>query len=143
MLSTIFLADQSRLMLDAVTRTLIRLYITRRHFLQWETAAAAERRLGTSFRAVCRSMWLAPTLAVVLGISVWLLRPDVLPAALPLLAAWFISPAVAFWISLPRRAPEPALTAADHSQLHALARKTWSFFETFVAADDHWLPPDN
>jgi len=21
--------------------------------------------------------------------------------------------------------------------------KTWSFFETFVGPDDHWLPPDN
>ena len=27
--------------------------------------------------------------------------------------------------------------------LRATARKTWHFFETFVTADENWLPPDN
>jgi cyclic beta-1,2-glucan synthetase len=27
--------------------------------------------------------------------------------------------------------------------LRKISRKTWSFFETFVGAEDHWLPPDN
>ena len=27
--------------------------------------------------------------------------------------------------------------------LRKLSRKTWAFFETFVGAEDHWLPPDN
>src|SRR5262249_5415263 len=27
--------------------------------------------------------------------------------------------------------------------LRRLARRTWAFFERFVAEEDHWLPPDN
>jgi cyclic beta-1,2-glucan synthetase len=27
--------------------------------------------------------------------------------------------------------------------LQKLARKTWSFFEQFVVAEENWLPPDN
>ena len=27
--------------------------------------------------------------------------------------------------------------------MRTAARKTWGFFETFVGAEDHWLPPDN
>ena len=27
--------------------------------------------------------------------------------------------------------------------LRQLARRTWAFFETFVGAEDNWLPPDN
>ncbi|HEX4851174.1 MAG TPA: cyclic beta 1-2 glucan synthetase, partial [Puia sp.] len=27
--------------------------------------------------------------------------------------------------------------------LHKIARKTWSFFETFIVREDNWLPPDN
>src|SRR5262249_21378612 len=67
LLSIVFLADQSRLMVDAVVRTLVRLCVTRRHLLEWETAAATERRLGTSLAAFYRSMWLPPALAVILG----------------------------------------------------------------------------
>src|SRR5262249_46573082 len=143
LLSAIFLADQSRLMLDAVVRTLVRLYVTRRPLLEWETAAATERRLGTSLLTFCRSMWRGPALALGLGSAIMLVRPDALSAALPLLAAWLASPLAAFWVSQPRRSTEPALTNEDRRQLHRLARKTWSFFEAFVGAEDHWLPPDN
>jgi cyclic beta-1,2-glucan synthetase len=143
LLSTVFLADQSRLLLDAVVRTLIRLCLTRRRLLEWETAAATEQRLGTSLPASCRRMWLAPTLALLLALPVVLVRRDALPAAGPLLAAWLLSPAVAFWVSRPHRATEPVLTALDRRQLHRLARKTWNFFETFVGEEEHWLPPDN
>ena len=27
--------------------------------------------------------------------------------------------------------------------MRLIARRTWHFFETFVTAEDHWLPPDN
>ena len=35
------------------------------------------------------------------------------------------------------------LTEDQDHYLRRLARKTWSFFETFVTAQDNWLPPDN
>ena len=38
---------------------------------------------------------------------------------------------------------EARLTAEQTLFLRTLARKTWAFFETFVGAEDHWLPPDN
>src|SRR5262249_40952044 len=37
LLSLVFLADQARLMADAVSRTLYRLFVSRRHLLEWET----------------------------------------------------------------------------------------------------------
>ena len=30
-----------------------------------------------------------------------------------------------------------------HKRLRLIARRTWRFFETFVTAKDHMLPPDN
>jgi cyclic beta-1,2-glucan synthetase len=143
LLSAVFLADQSRLMLDAVVRTLIRLCITRRRLLEWETAAATERRLGNSLPACYRRMWLASLVALLFVLPVVLVRPNALPAAGPLLAAWLLSPVVAFWVSRPQPTAEPLLTARDRRQLHRLARKTWNFFETFAGEEDHWLPPDN
>ena len=40
-----FLAHQSWIMVDAVVRTLFRLFIRRRHLLEWVTAATDDRKL--------------------------------------------------------------------------------------------------
>jgi len=139
----IFLAEQARLSLDAIGRTLVRVFITRRNLLEWETAASTERRLGGGFVNFCLNMW--PTLVMVggLGIVVCLARPAALPVAGPILVIWFLSPSVAFWVSRPQRIKEMPLNEEDRRELRRLARKTWSFFETFIGEADHWLPPDN
>ena len=36
-----------------------------------------------------------------------------------------------------------SVSAADAQALRLTARRTWRFFETFVTAADHMLPPDN
>jgi cyclic beta-1,2-glucan synthetase len=143
LLIIVFLAEQAASMLDAVTRTLVRLTITHRHLLEWETAATTELRLGTGFVHFCATMWLPPLLAVVVGGLVAWLRPDALVAAGPLLLAWLVSPAVAFWVSRPQPVGEAPLDYDERHELRRVARKTWSFFETFVVPADHWLPPDN
>src|SRR5262249_24027271 len=128
---------------DAVARTLARLYVTRRNLLEWETASATERRLGTGFLHFCVTMWMAPVLAALLALLVGYARPDALPAAGLFLAAWLLSPAPAYWVRLPRAEAEPPLTPQERQELRRVARKTWGFFEAFVGEEDHGLPPDN
>ena len=40
-------------------------------------------------------------------------------------------------MTIPHPAPETG------PFLGKLSRRTWAFFETYVCAEDHWLPPDN
>ena len=61
----------------------------------------------------------------------------------PILVLWLVSPAIAWWISLPLARREARLTAEQTRFLGRIARKTWAFFDTFVGPEDHWLPPDN
>jgi cyclic beta-1,2-glucan synthetase len=143
LLAAVFLADQALRALDAIVRTLARLTITRRNLLEWETAASTERRLGGRFEQFFSNMWPTPLLAVGVAVAVWLVRPEALLAAGPILFAWFVSPAIAYWISRPRPVDEAPLTGDERRELRRLARLTWGFFETFVGAEDHWLPPDN
>ena len=35
------------------------------------------------------------------------------------------------------------MSVADVQLARRVARRTWRFFETFVGAEDNWLPPDN
>ncbi|MBY0523380.1 MAG: glycosyl transferase family 36 [Gemmataceae bacterium] len=142
-LSTAFLLNQAYLGVDAITRTLNRLIVTRRKRLEWETAASAERRLGATLSHFYRDMWVSVGLAVLLTALVGLVRPDALLLAGPFLLIWFLAPLIAWWVS---QAPAPKtvpLSAPERRELGRIARKTWSFFETFVGAEDHWLPPDN
>src|SRR5207237_6785703 len=71
-LTVIFLADQARQSVDAVARTLARLFVTRRHLLEWETAFATERRLGTALGKFWRNLWPVSLFAVLIGALVGL-----------------------------------------------------------------------
>src|SRR5262249_9013311 len=142
-LSLAFLAHQGYLMLDAVVRTLRRVFFTRRNLLEWTTAADAERRLGTNLNGFWRRMWPAPALSSVLLAAILLLRREALPPALPFLLAWGLSPLLAWWVSRPPPARLQPVSAEDRALLRRVARKTWRFFEEFVGEGDNWLPPDN
>ena len=63
--------------------------------------------------------------------------------AWPLLLAWFVAPEVTRRLDRPLAPAAQSLSDEQRAFLRRLARRTWSFFETFVGPDDHWLPPDN
>ena len=43
----------------------------------------------------------------------------------------------------PQGSTDRELSDADARELRLIGRRTWRFFETFVTAEDHSLPPDN
>ena len=108
LLDLTFLAHRAVLMLDAIARTLVRLFLTRRRLLEWETAASAEQRLKSGVLPFVSSMWPAPAIAIAIGTLLIVSRPQALPAAATFLVAWFLSPAVAFLVSQPPRIAQSA-----------------------------------
>jgi cyclic beta-1,2-glucan synthetase len=56
---------------------------------------------------------------------------------------WLAAPWIAWWISQPLESGRPDLTPDQLTFLRRTARKTWHYFETFVTAQENWLPPDN
>ena len=139
-----FLAHQAWLMLDAILRTLVRLYATRRNLLEWMTAAQAKASHDLDLAGFYRQMAGSVAIAAATAVLVLALKPSAGWIAVPFVALWLLSPLVARWVSLPP--PETAaeqLSAADVGALRLIARRTWRFFETFVGPEDHGLPPDN
>ncbi len=143
-LAITFLAHQAWLMGDAIARTLVRLYVTRRHLLEWTTTAQTKSELSRDIGGAYRRMGGALVVVAAAGALVLLLRPSSLAVAAPFLLLWGLSPAVARWISRP---PAPSLqqrlSPEDSAILRSTARRTWRFFESFVGPDDAHLPPDN
>ncbi len=139
-----FLAHQAWLMLDAVVRTLFRLFVSRRRLLEWTTAAQSQQLLRTDWWGFIGQMAGSLAVASLGAIFVWYAGRAALPVAAPILLAWFFSPAIARWVSLAQaNAGSLAISTADTRSLRLIARRTWRFFETFVTEAEHMLPPDN
>ena len=134
-------------MVHAITLTVVRLLITRRRLLEWETAATQGAKTAGLLSGGVRSFYVAmaasPIAALGLLALVTVARPDALPLALPFLAAWAAAPACAYWLSRSTVESRRQLAPEDRELLMAVARKTWGYFETLAGAEDHWLPPDN
>ncbi len=139
-----FLAHQAWMMVDAVTRTLLRLFIHRRRLLEWVTAAQTsddskfdQRSLRTQIAASAGFAAFVALLIMFAGHRTWSI-------AAPFAVLWVLSPIVARWASLPAPAAgHLSMALNDALALRLIARRTWRYFETFVTVEDNMLPPDN
>lgn len=138
-----FIAHQTGSMIDAIVRTIYRMTVSHRNLLEWVTAAEAQGRprldLPNFYRRMSFSLLVGVT-AIALGmagICAW-------QFAMPFGIAWLAAPLLAWWIS---RSPSATgrLTLSDDETitLRLIARRAWSYFDTFVTAADNHLPPDN
>lgn len=143
-LAVILLPEQAWQMVDAIARTLWRLFVSHRHMLEWVTAAQVKLGSRLDLHVFQREMALSVGMSALVLMSVVRMAPQALVFAAPFAAAWIFAPVVARWISAP---PTPGrrarLDPARSLQLRLTARRAWCYFETFVGEADHHLPPDN
>ena len=142
-LTLAFLAYDAFISVDAISKTLLRLLVTHKRLLEWQTSSDSERTRRADIADFYATMWIAPGIALTTGLALIFRQPAQLAFALPLLFVWLAAPWIAWWISQPIEAAMPDLTAAQLALLRGTARKTWHFFDTFVCAQENWLPPDN
>ncbi len=144
MLNLAFLIHQAWLMGDAIVRTLARLLFTRKHLLEWQTAAQVKADREPGLQDFYRQMAGSVGLAVIVGLTVGVVKPEAAWIAAPFVVLWLAAPWIARQVSLPGVVSEPIeLDDRDVRTLRLIARRTWLFFETFVATNEHGLPPDN
>ena len=143
-LAVTFLADHAWSMTDAIGRTLFRLFVSHRNLLEWVTAAHANLSPRLHIVGFYRRMAGSVVIGIASALAVWLAGSNAWPVAVPLALFWVAAPAIALWTSLsPLVAGRLAVSEADARALRLVARRTWRYFETFVTAADHMLPPDN
>lgn len=135
---------QSALLLDAIARTLYRLFVSKRHLLEWVSAAEVERRKRGGRYPALLGMYGGYALVFLFVLAA---AASTVPAlqwtGLVLCAIWAVAPLVVRWLDRPVQQPERPLTAAEEAELRKLSEQIWAFFEDYVTETDHWLPPDN
>ncbi len=142
LLALVFLLHQALLSLDAIVRSILRVFVTRKRLLEWETAAQAEQAGGRK-ATVDRYLEWTPVLATAIGFAVWMARPEALPVALPVLLAWFFSLGISAFLNRARRSRFSGLEARHREWLLEEARRIWRYFDEWSTRDTHWLIPDN
>jgi cyclic beta-1,2-glucan synthetase len=140
-----FLARVAYLSLDAIARTIFRIFFSGRDLLEWVPFAqsAYTKRHGT-FATLAFQLLGSCGFAGVATIAILLRAPQNIYIAAPFLVLWVLSPLIARWASQsPKTEPHLEMSSADRDALRLAARRTWIFFERFVTETDSWLPPDN
>ena len=122
-----------------------------RHLLEWQTASDSGVQVRTTFSGTLLAMWPAPVAAGTVGLC-WaafgpagsvVYLPDPSLAVGLTLAAWFLSPAVLWWLGRPASLRAGGLDERQQRFLRRTARRTWEYFARFAGPENHWLPPDN
>lgn len=144
LLSLAFLADQAWRMGDAIVRTLLRMFVTRRNLLEWTTSAQSVGKPRPGLAISYLQMVGGTSLILGAAALVLYLQPSSLALGVPFMLLWALAPALAVYSSrVPRPSKRKVLAPEEALGLRLIARQTWRFFETFVGAEDNRLPPDN
>ena len=148
MLQIVLLPYHAYEMLHAIVLTMVRMVITQRRLLEWESAAATAARAAGLValqgpRVFAFEMWPGPAAAALLLFVLAPLAREPRSVALPFALVWLASPWVAWWLSRPAVPRRRELSPHDAAQLRVIARQTWRYFERYMTAAEHAWPPDN
>ena len=137
------LFHKAGLLLDAIARAMWRMLVSRKHLLQWTTAAQAQAAAKYDLRNFVQKQIFTSALCVILCVLALLYSPDAF-GGMALFAAWALAPVFGWWVSLPATLFKTrSLDAEDRAYLTKIARDTWLFFEHCITPQDNFLPPDN
>lgn len=138
-----FFPHKSILMIDAIVRTLYRLFISKKNLLQWQCAEHVEKSIGRNKYDFIKLMYSSNILSILLlclgflnsfALGITLLIPCIV---------WFLSPLIAYYVSLPIHVGKIDISEDEEQILRRISEKTWLYFKDFVNEENNYLGPDN
>jgi len=141
--SFLFLPHRVYVSLDAISRTLYRLFFSHKKLLEWTSASQVEREMNESMMGYWKKMWPNIFWAGLSLLLVAIFDDPVLFIAMPICIAWILTPQLAFFLEKEPKKEQEELKQKDLEELKGYARRTWHFFEQYMNEEHSWLPPDN
>jgi cellobiose phosphorylase len=138
-----FLPHQAGLMLHATGLTLYRVFVSKKHLLEWEPAERSERRTRNETRDFLRLF--IPVMCVVfaaLGVAAYYDHSSLF-FSVPMVLVWLASPTLAARVSRPSEDVVQQVTESNRRYLRTAAFDTWSFFNEYLRDEYNHLMPDN
>jgi cyclic beta-1,2-glucan synthetase len=143
-LTIAFKAHNAGLMADAIARTIYRMSVSHKHLLEWRTAQQVHTSGSGGIGYHYALMWTSPVIGLLVVALTLAVNPANAAIAIVFGLIWAVAPICAWWTSQTLENEDRLdVSAADAARLRVIARRTWRYFETFVSAEHHFLPPDN
>lgn len=128
------MAQEAGIFADALIRTIYRFAVSKRNFLNWQTAAFADKQKNDIF-SYMKKMWHSFAFGVIAVFA-----PSVTIKLLGIL--WLTFPFLAHSIS--QKSPyKHELGAKQRKEIYSHASRMWGFYRDLVNEETNFLPPDN
>lgn len=137
-----FLPYRALMMIDAIVRTLYRMFFSKKNLLEWTTAFDMEKKVKDDMVSYYKRMNINIITAISLIIFTYLFRFENLIGSIILGLLWIIGPLVAYAISK----KEKKIVEVDEEDLKTLkdiGKKTWDYYAELINKSNNYLPPDN
>lgn len=130
------LAHMAKISLDALFRSLYRMFVSRRHLLSWTTAAGADARKTGAAAYLSTSLF-----SMTAGLLFLTFGHSFLPRLLGL--AWLCLPLLLVLLAYEYPARPRPLSVKQKALLSRYVFDMWGYFKNHVTAEENFLPPDN
>lgn len=129
---------------DAIIRTLYRLFVSKKNLLRWNTAESVDASIVNTRKGYFLTMWINYLPVLILSLALFLGNMSLAGGVLTLLiiAAWSTAFEVSYRISQPKLMNLEE-KEENREMLIDTARRTWQFFKDFSTKKNNWLCPDN
>ena len=142
-INLILLPYKAVLSLKAIFVTIYRMYFSKKHLLEWVTAADAEKMLGKDLKSYAREMIISPIIGLLLILSTLLYNELSLIKVTLLFVLWWSAPIISYLISKVKSHEKIKIKESERAELLDISQKTWKFFDEYMIVENNFLPPDN
>jgi cyclic beta-1,2-glucan synthetase len=144
LLNLVLLPQSAWTSIDAISRALYRMFVSKKNLLQWTTAAQAEASASLKIKEFIKNMSGALCLILICIITLLIFKPKFYFITLSFLQIWLLLPWLAQRLSFPPRKNASGILSQENAYyFEEIARRTWRFFANFVNSESSHLPPDN
>jgi cyclic beta-1,2-glucan synthetase len=135
---------QIALIVDAIGRTIYRLFFSKRGLLEWVPSNEEDRNSKENGAPLMQGL-LGGYLLILLFLVSTFISGNIVSQVIgfTLCVIWACAPFVIQWLDKPSQQEKVSFTTEETAELKKLAHQIWSFYEDYVTKEDSWLPPDN
>lgn len=135
-----FLPHKAYISINAILKTIYRVYISKQNLLEWTTAEEAEKQAKTDILSYYKFM-MPNVILSVLGFLLSYNTENYFVLFLSLL--WLIAPSIACFMSKEIKPKRVDLKKEDIEYIFEIGKKTWCYFKDNINEENNYLPPDN
>ena len=134
---------ESHLYTDAIVRTINRLFITKKHRLDWVTADEVDKKSKGDITTYIDNFKKSIIIVLIFVMLSVIFKPQFYLTVFALSFTWLFSPVLMFLLSKDFVRKSAFLPENTINEYEKLANKTWRFFEHYLVKKYNYLIPDN